>query len=148
MNSKVSEKDLKDIDIGKRMNLAHCCNLDEESVDSIENDLPGEGPKGRWGSMHNPYGKAQKSILKKVRIQEEPRPYKTTVQKRTVPIRNNLLHKEVAHHARGIDSDDSGDGDFGEYTLNDNTLKETNPEKERLSIIQRGLGNYQREYKR
>jgi len=40
-----------------------------------------------------------------------------------------MLHKEVAHHARGIDSDESGDGDYGEYTLNDNVLGETHPDK-------------------
>ena len=64
---------------------------------------------------------------KKVRMEESP--FRTKVHKKTIPVRNGLLNNEVAHHARQIDSDDSGDGDFGEYTLNDNVLRETSPDK-------------------
>jgi len=59
-----------------------------------------------------------------------------------------MLHGEVAHHARDIDSDASGDGEYGEYTLRDNTRLETSPEKGQLSFVQRGLVNYKREYRR
>ena len=70
-------KNYVDADAGKRLNLFHHGGEDQESIDSLERDLPDKqytetGPK--WGSMHNPYGKhhSVKVEKKKVRIQESP----------------------------------------------------------------------------
>ena len=44
--------------------------------------------------------------------------FKTTVQGISRPKRHKELHKEVSHHARGIDSGSSDDdGELGEYNL-------------------------------
>ena len=76
-------------DAGKRLNLFHHGGEDQESIDSLERDLPEKEVTQtgvKWGSMHNPYGKygSMKAEKKKVRIQEFS-PYKTTVQEKTRP---------------------------------------------------------------